>query len=129
MFVFFFFKQKTAYELRISDWSSDVCSSDLHRLRHHELRRGRLHHDQHAGHAEGHGPAGAGARRAPGDRGLRHRPPAARQVAEGSGPDRRPGGDPALHGHPLRAPDDMATLMAMTATLPADWVFSAFSIG
>src|SRR3546814_9773851 len=27
---FFFFKQKTAYELRISDWSSDVCSSDLY---------------------------------------------------------------------------------------------------
>src|SRR3546814_5261430 len=30
LFLFFFFKQKTAYELRISDWSSDVCSSDLH---------------------------------------------------------------------------------------------------
>src|SRR3546814_4379678 len=29
MWVFFFFKQKTAYEMRISDWSSDVCSSDL----------------------------------------------------------------------------------------------------
>src|SRR3546814_20829511 len=29
MFGFFFFKQKTAYEMRISDWSSDVCSSDL----------------------------------------------------------------------------------------------------
>src|SRR3546814_7473130 len=29
MVFFFFFKQKTAYELRISDWSSDVCSSDL----------------------------------------------------------------------------------------------------
>src|SRR3546814_4205848 len=29
---FFFFKQKTAYEMRISDWSSDVCSSDLRRL-------------------------------------------------------------------------------------------------
>src|SRR3546814_7983880 len=29
MFVFFFVKQKTAYEMRISDWSSDVCSSDL----------------------------------------------------------------------------------------------------
>src|SRR3546814_8605237 len=29
---FFFFKQKTAYEMRISDWSSDVCSSDLHLL-------------------------------------------------------------------------------------------------
>src|SRR3546814_9009478 len=28
----FFFKQKTAYEVRISDWSSDVCSSDLRRL-------------------------------------------------------------------------------------------------
>src|SRR3546814_8472789 len=34
LFVFFFFKQKTAYELRISDWSSDVCSSDLGRVRH-----------------------------------------------------------------------------------------------
>src|SRR3546814_18716132 len=29
MLMFFFFKQKTAYEMRISDWSSDVCSSDL----------------------------------------------------------------------------------------------------
>src|SRR3546814_15930031 len=35
LFLFFFFKQKTAYEMRISDWSSDVCSSDLHEgLRH-----------------------------------------------------------------------------------------------
>src|SRR3546814_2915389 len=33
--MFFFFKQKTAYEMRISDWSSDVCSSDLRR---HEYR-------------------------------------------------------------------------------------------
>src|SRR3546814_15787985 len=31
-FFFFLFKQKTAYEMRISDWSSDVCSSDLHQL-------------------------------------------------------------------------------------------------
>src|SRR3546814_14183981 len=30
---FFFFKQKTAYEMRISDWSSDVCSSDLRQPR------------------------------------------------------------------------------------------------
>src|SRR3546814_1449637 len=29
VFFFFFFKHKTAYEMRISDWSSDVCSSDL----------------------------------------------------------------------------------------------------
>src|SRR3546814_3250377 len=33
IFLFFFFKQKTAYEMRISDWSSDVCSSDLVVLR------------------------------------------------------------------------------------------------
>src|SRR3546814_8986802 len=39
-FRFFFFKQKTAYELRISDWSSDVSSSDLtlHSSRRHVLR-------------------------------------------------------------------------------------------
>src|SRR3546814_2288717 len=42
---FFFFKQKTAYEMRISDWSSDVCSSDLGL----QLRRG-----------AGTGPPGAG---------------------------------------------------------------------
>src|SRR3546814_2784205 len=36
--VFFFFKQKTAYEMRISDWSSDVCSSDLA----HEARRAEM---------------------------------------------------------------------------------------
>src|SRR3546814_3992683 len=33
VFCVFFFKQKTAYEVRISDWSSDVCSSDLHATR------------------------------------------------------------------------------------------------
>src|SRR3546814_5240270 len=33
--MFFFFKQKTAYEMRISDWSSDVCSSDLARGQRH----------------------------------------------------------------------------------------------
>src|SRR3546814_5442991 len=38
---FFFFKQKTAYEMRISDWSSDVCSSDLPHLR-PQRRRHRL---------------------------------------------------------------------------------------
>src|SRR3546814_1495036 len=38
---FVFFKQKTAYEMRISDWSSDVCSSDLHR-RHAEQQVGDL---------------------------------------------------------------------------------------
>src|SRR3546814_5335934 len=43
--VFFLFKQKTAYEMRISDWSSDVCSSDLH---HH----GCYHHQRHVEHVE-----------------------------------------------------------------------------
>src|SRR3546814_2776284 len=46
VYFFFFFKQKTAYEMRISDWSSDVCSSDLfERVANffgiwHETRRG-----------------------------------------------------------------------------------------
>src|SRR3546814_3423097 len=40
---FFFFKQKTAYEMRISDWSSDVCSSDL-RDRGDPHRLGGAHH-------------------------------------------------------------------------------------
>src|SRR3546814_3829213 len=35
MVVVFLFKQKTAYEMRISDWSSDVCSSDLERFERH----------------------------------------------------------------------------------------------
>src|SRR3546814_7905048 len=40
---FFFFKQKTAYEMRISDWSSDVCSSDLDPA-HHVERLASRHH-------------------------------------------------------------------------------------
>src|SRR3546814_17877088 len=44
---FFFFKQKTAYEMRISDWSSDVCSSDL--------RPRSQRSDDAAIHAAGHG--------------------------------------------------------------------------
>src|SRR3546814_7663088 len=40
MCVVFFFKQKTAYEMRISDWSSDVCSSDLAALRLHGFELG-----------------------------------------------------------------------------------------
>src|SRR3546814_20269056 len=40
--VVFFFKQKTAYEMRISDWSSDVCSSDLRKIGRHRVERGAL---------------------------------------------------------------------------------------
>src|SRR3546814_15904313 len=43
--LFFFFKQKTAYEMRISDWSSDVCSSDLvSRILENVVRRPRRLH-------------------------------------------------------------------------------------
>src|SRR3546814_1486526 len=62
---FFFFKQKTAYEMRISDWSSDVCSSDLgHRDRRQRGKDQRIHaglgrpDDKRPGDAgEGQGPA------------------------------------------------------------------------
>src|SRR3546814_6618632 len=39
MYLFFFFKQKTAYEMRISDWSSDVCSSDLLKIQREALKK------------------------------------------------------------------------------------------
>src|SRR3546814_19645781 len=52
LFEFFFFKQKTAYELRISDWSSDVCSSDL-RIRRSPQRRARDPGGEAAGIAAG----------------------------------------------------------------------------
>src|SRR3546814_9280090 len=43
MIIFFFFKQKTAYEMRISDWSSDVCSSDLIEVPNRKAADVRLH--------------------------------------------------------------------------------------
>src|SRR3546814_6562565 len=62
--MFFFFKQKTAYEMRISDWSSDVCSSDLHRgPALPVLHQGGPDRVGAAGRAVGgreHGPGGAG---------------------------------------------------------------------
>src|SRR3546814_4669902 len=51
---FFFFKQKTAYEMRISDWSSDVCSSDLIRQLAHDRNRADDLVDALALHAHGH---------------------------------------------------------------------------
>src|SRR3546814_5793462 len=42
VFCFFFFKQKTAYEMRISDWSSDVCSSDLRMMGNHRAEKSRV---------------------------------------------------------------------------------------
>src|SRR3546814_4268159 len=54
---FFFFKQKTAYEMRISDWSSDVCSSDLRG----GLRARRARHAAAAGQQPGGGEPDGGA--------------------------------------------------------------------
>src|SRR3546814_4474741 len=55
MSLFFFFKKKTAYEMRISDWSSDVCSSDLSKAaqQHRKLlRRAEAVHNIAAGWAD-----------------------------------------------------------------------------
>src|SRR3546814_10522714 len=52
---FFFFKQKTAYEMRISDWSSDVCSSDLSEFR-AQPRRAALGQADHRHRADRVGP-------------------------------------------------------------------------
>src|SRR3546814_1676155 len=52
--LYFFFKQKTAYEMRISDWSSDVCSSDLPGA--HGAREGRVDIARHqSAHGKGKG--------------------------------------------------------------------------
>src|SRR3546814_2045707 len=63
--MFFFFKQKPAYEMRISDWSSDVCSSDLWRRRR--------------------APAGARLRRQPAGGRQRHRSRARAESSGGAG--------------------------------------------
>src|SRR3546814_3136160 len=84
----FFFKQKTAYEFRISDWTSDVCSSDLAQGEIVELkaqRRGdiairRLFVRQHDGEADRFAPLVGGAA----VRGLHDRRPAA-QIGRASG--------------------------------------------
>src|SRR3546814_5302966 len=60
LLIVFFFKQKTAYEMRISDWSSDVCSSDLLLDRaadpaHHLLHDAQMVEDRHqAGEEDDH---------------------------------------------------------------------------
>src|SRR3546814_10019800 len=79
-FFFFFFKQKTAYEMRISDWSSDVCSSDL------DLGRGRAPQRQPPQHPSA---AGNGRRRHAGLRGSRFPPPRLRHRPHGNRPPRR----------------------------------------
>src|SRR3546814_11698572 len=69
----FFFKQKTAYEMRISDWSSDVCSSDL------PCRRGRRRWHVRRNLAPA---SAAGSRKAVGSRGARAAPKDAKHRPE-----------------------------------------------
>src|SRR3546814_12645212 len=58
-FVFlFFFKQKTAYEMRISDWSSDVCSSDLQQQQRGQQREKGDRQQSRRAQAGGHAPSG-----------------------------------------------------------------------
>src|SRR5213596_768303 len=52
MMPFFFFKQKTAYEIRPCDWSSDVCSSDLDRRNQDDGADGEAHSEETLGGAE-----------------------------------------------------------------------------
>src|SRR3546814_20151988 len=102
--LFFFFKQKTAYEMRISDWSSDVCSSDL------AQRVADRHDVELDGEAFGQRRWG---RKLVGRERL-EREPLARQVRRGDDlpravglPGRRPGADRAVaevdRGHDRRA--------------------------
>src|SRR3546814_15072534 len=61
--LFFFFKQKTAYEMRISDWSSDVCSSDLHVVGDAHHLAALIRRQQHLAHRLDDGPARQGLKR------------------------------------------------------------------
>src|SRR3546814_6902858 len=71
---FFFFKQKTAYEMRISDWSSDVCSSDLMRQWLGDGQRARTDHHRHRQSIGDAGPQRSGAPHADRQRGeAQHR--------------------------------------------------------
>src|SRR3546814_247037 len=139
--VFFFFKQKTAYEMRISDWSSDVCSSDLHRQvgRHLQPARVRRPHSavrrvhgadrigRHRGRSAEAAPAQAQLPR-PGRRARRHRHrfirrPAARALRRAAR-ERQGLAGPAhqrRHARPARAaagqggPDDRLRTLAARA--------------
>src|SRR3546814_10257988 len=75
----FFFKQKTAYEMRISDWSSDVCSSDLAYLSNNNVASGQIAEVIHTVHGALKGLTGDGA--APEPEPLRPAVPIRKSVA------------------------------------------------
>src|SRR3546814_11349297 len=108
----FFIKQKTAYEMRISDWSSDVCSSDLFMLARHVDSRRRLRRrfpptrPQRAGRRVSRAAPGIGRRRRERQGYQPHRPRrGSRRSARTRAPDRRRGGRRSIL-HP--SPDAVA---------------------
>src|SRR3546814_2822887 len=97
---FFFFKQKTAYEMRISDWSSDVCSSDLLFIDSTCIKVHRT-----AGGANG------------GGLGQRYRPDTRRQKLQGSRRLRLEGSPLCADYNPENVPD-MKVAKACIAAMP-----------
>src|SRR3546814_5663068 len=98
--LFFFFKQKTAYEMRISDWSSDVCSSDLSLLGPHAPRA----HQHLGGVSRSHQP-----RQRPGEAALG----AQAELREGSDEDRIVGGDADLGRTGMRSEEQTSELQSL----------------
>src|SRR3546814_1029873 len=102
MFVFFF-KQKTAYEMRISDWSSDVCSSDLRALPEERARS----------------LAKEGRRRLPAGTALALRPAQPRRGPRRSRPVARPMERQISQAHRLGRGDDRGDLLLLPAATQA----------
>src|SRR3546814_979306 len=101
LFFFVFFKQKTAYEWRMSDWSSDVCSSDLRATV--AAVRSRAHRSAGGSAARRGNPQPAGWRRGSG-RGRPREPPASSDGDPGPAGGRPPAGIPCRGGWVRKTP-------------------------
>src|SRR3546814_2490291 len=99
LWFFFFFKQKTAYEMRISDWSSDVCSSDLDRVALRARYAARADRPARRRRGRGYGEQSAPAHPA-GDRGARAD---LRQIGADPRHARRPAGRSEEHTSELQS--------------------------
>src|SRR3546814_8019797 len=113
--VVFFFKQKTAYEMRISDWSSDVCSSDLCRDQFGIAPAGGRHRDRTPG-ADAADRHGSGDRRgAGGSGGCRGAPESGRLVVAGPAAHRaRAHRDRAVGGRSEEHTSELQSLMRIS---------------
>src|SRR3546814_9011935 len=102
LLIIFFFKQKTAYEMRISDWSSDVCSSDLQEQAEHQPPQAAVLH-QRKGHDDGCGGGdGVGPEDEPG-------------AFEGGSPDHQYGTDPIDRRRRAQQPYEFADPLVLIA--------------